>query len=269
MAALRITLSLVFLLHASTALAVAIPAAQPVGHRATMLFAPENTLAAIERALELGAKAIELDIRQSRDGHLVIMHDATVERTTDGTGAVRELTLAQIKQLDAGSKFSPEFKNERVPTLAQALKLMHGRAKPDIDLKAGDLAKLRAVLIEAGLTAPSSGTFLGTLEEMAEVQRWNVLDARPTSTFKSLSLDSLVDSLGARIINVPELQFSKGYIDELRSRGLKSFVNVILNRPFEEARLRRVVEARPDYIQTDRLDLLVPMLEALEAHPRK
>ncbi|HEX4925837.1 MAG TPA: glycerophosphodiester phosphodiesterase family protein [Bdellovibrionales bacterium] len=245
--------------------AASLAATEAVGHRATMLFAPENTLAAIEKAIELGATSIELDVRQTRDGAFVIMHDATVDRTTDGTGAVRELSLAEIKSLDAGIKFGAEYQGERVPTLSEALAALRGRAKPDIDFKEGELANLRKVLETAGLSQPFSGTFLGSTEQMIEVRRWNVLEPRPTSSLKGMTLEGVIKKTDARVINVPELQFSKPYINEIRRLGRKSFVNVILNRPFEEARLRRVAEARPDYIQTDRLDLLIPILKELES----
>jgi len=106
-----------------------------VAHRGAMSECPENTLAAIERAIELGAYAVELDVRRTRDGQLVLMHDPTVDRTTDGTGLVSEKSLAEIKQLDAGTKFSPKYRGERVPTLSEALRTCHGRICVLLDLK--------------------------------------------------------------------------------------------------------------------------------------
>lgn len=87
------------------------------GHRGAMAQAPMNTLAAFELARAVGAGGIELDLRLSRDDHLVIIHDDTVDATTDGEGAVAGLTLAEIKRLDAGSWFSEEFASETIPTL--------------------------------------------------------------------------------------------------------------------------------------------------------
>jgi glycerophosphoryl diester phosphodiesterase len=92
-----------------------------VGHRGASGHAPENTMAAFRRAVELGAAFIETDLHLSRDARLVCIHDATLERTTNGRGAVKEQTLAQLKELDAGSWFGSEFAGERIPTLEEAL----------------------------------------------------------------------------------------------------------------------------------------------------
>jgi glycerophosphoryl diester phosphodiesterase len=88
-----------------------------IGHRGAAAVAPENTIASFRRAVELGAQAVELDVQRTKDGHLVVMHDDTVDRTTDGTGHVAELTLARIRRLDAGSWNGTAFAGERVPTL--------------------------------------------------------------------------------------------------------------------------------------------------------
>src|SRR2546423_13072452 len=87
-----------------------------IAHRGANKFAPENTLAAFRKAIELGCDYVELDVRRTRDGALILMHDRTVDRTTNGTGQVSELTLSQIRSLDAGSKAGAQWKGERVPT---------------------------------------------------------------------------------------------------------------------------------------------------------
>lgn len=90
---------------------------QIIGHRGVPCDAPENTLPSFLRASELGLTHVECDLRLTRDGHVVLMHDSTVERTTDGEGKVSELTLEEIRELDCGSWFSEDFTGERVPTL--------------------------------------------------------------------------------------------------------------------------------------------------------
>lgn len=104
-------------------------------HRGAMLDRPENTIAAIERAIEAGATAVEIDIRTSRDGTLVLMHDAKVDRTTNGTGRVNKLSWNELAALDAGSWFSPEYAAQRVPSLDQILKVCRGRIDVQLDLK--------------------------------------------------------------------------------------------------------------------------------------
>ncbi len=92
-----------------------------IAHRGASAEAPENTLAAFRRAAERGARMVELDARLTRDGVLVVIHDSTLERTTDGRGRVLETDAETIARLDAGAWFSPAFRGERVPTLEEAL----------------------------------------------------------------------------------------------------------------------------------------------------
>jgi glycerophosphoryl diester phosphodiesterase len=85
---------------------------------------PENTMAAFRAALEFDVDQIETDVRVTADGELVLIHDETAERTTDGKGKICEMTLAEVKKLDAGIKKAPEFAGERVPTLRELMELV-------------------------------------------------------------------------------------------------------------------------------------------------
>ena len=98
---------------------------------------PENTMEAFRAAVELGVDQIELDVRQTKDGELVIIHDALVDRTTDGTGAVADMTLAEIKALDAGIKKGEQFRGARIPTLKEFMDYIkdHPTMTIDIELK--------------------------------------------------------------------------------------------------------------------------------------
>ena len=107
-----------------------------VAHRGASGHAPENTIAAYDLAVKMKADYFEVDVQRSKDGHLVIMHDTTVDRTTDGSGSVKDLTLAQLKQLDAGSWFSSAFAGEKIPTLEEVLDRYRGKGiKILIELK--------------------------------------------------------------------------------------------------------------------------------------
>ena len=108
-----------------------------VAHRGASGNFPENTLRAFQMALEIGVDEIEFDLRMTGDGHLVVMHDATVDRTTDGTGAIGELTLAEIRALDAGRVFGERFRGDRVPTWEEALDLVQGKVRLNVHLKEG------------------------------------------------------------------------------------------------------------------------------------
>src|SRR5260370_26727865 len=94
-----------------------------VAHRGLLRHAPENTLANFRACLELRL-GFEFDVQRTRDGQLVCIHDETVDRTTNGTGTVSEMTLEQIRRLDAGKWFDPKFAGERVPTVEEVLKLV-------------------------------------------------------------------------------------------------------------------------------------------------
>ena len=93
-------------------------------HRGNSQYYPENTMAAYRSAIELEPDMIEMDVHMTMDGVLICMHDHTVDRTTDGTGLIREKTLAQILKLDAGSWKDPRFAGEKVPTFEEFLELM-------------------------------------------------------------------------------------------------------------------------------------------------
>ena len=119
-------------------LASAVTAAEPVtekplrqqphliGHRGLVSHAPENTLAAFAACIDLRV-GFELDIRRTRDGHLVCLHDDDVKRTTSGTGKVADLTLTELRKLDAGRWFDPAFAGEKVPTLEEVFLLLKGK----------------------------------------------------------------------------------------------------------------------------------------------
>lgn len=103
-------------------------------HRGSSANAPENTLAAFMLAVEQHAEAIELDAKLSADSHVVVMHDNTVDRTTDGAGAVNSLTLDELKKLDAGSKFSHDFRSEKIPTLAEVFEAIGNQIFINVEL---------------------------------------------------------------------------------------------------------------------------------------
>lgn len=106
-------------------------------HRGASTTHPENTLAAFHEAIRLGAQQIELDVCLTKDKQMVIMHDSTVDRTTDGTGKIADLTLAEIKRLDAGGWKGAQFAGERVPTLEEALAIMPVNIWLNLHLKGG------------------------------------------------------------------------------------------------------------------------------------
>jgi len=142
-----------------------------LAHRGASTLAPENTIDAFRIAVEAGAGGLELDVHMSRDGHIVVMHDATVDRTTDGTGAVSEMNLDELRGLDAGHNFAPDGgpnrpyrgRRIRVPTLREVFEEFPGVAV-NIDIKAA----------RPGIEA----TVLGVFRETNAFERVLVVSAR-------------------------------------------------------------------------------------------
>ncbi len=134
------------------------------GHRGAAGFMPENTLASFRRALDDGAGFIELDVHASRDGEIVVIHDDTVQRTTDGAGTVREMNLAELRRLDAGFRFTPDggashpFRGRgiRVPTLREFF---------------SDLPRARATLEIKELPVPAMDTLFDLVEECGKAEQ--------------------------------------------------------------------------------------------------
>jgi glycerophosphoryl diester phosphodiesterase len=120
-----------------------------IGHRGNSSQAPENTLAAINQAFAIGCGMVEVDVHLSRDGVPMVIHDETVDRTTNGRGMVSQLTLAQLKTLDAGSWKNAKYAHERIPTLAEALQAAKGKGRLLLDLKVDGLGRPIADVIHS------------------------------------------------------------------------------------------------------------------------
>jgi glycerophosphoryl diester phosphodiesterase len=136
-----------------------------VAHRGASGHAPENTMAAFQKGFEMKADYIEIDVQMTKDGELVAIHDTTVDRTTNGTGAVGDLTFEEIRQLDAGSWFGPEFAGEKVPTFEEILDGFRGKTGVLIELKAPELypgieEKVAEALIERNMHRPNNAKII-------------------------------------------------------------------------------------------------------------
>ena len=105
------------------------------GHRGASGLAPENTLASMKKAMEIGANYSELDVHLTSDGAVVLLHDDTLDRTTNDSGAVYLKELSAIKKLDAGKWFGPEFEGEPIPTLIEVIDAVYGKMKLNIEIK--------------------------------------------------------------------------------------------------------------------------------------
>lgn len=233
-----------------------------VGHRGTTRFAPENTLAAFEKAIDMGARSIEVDVRMTRDGEFVIMHDPWVDRTTNGTGLVSQMTLAEIRKLDAGSWFSPKFAGERVPTLREALRAVKGRTAVDIDFKSGpdnSAELITQILDEEGFDDGSLVTVF--------VRAWNYKKMKPLPQRYALRphfqnaahAAQAAREDGVEIMGLRRRGFSFAAARAIADNNLVLFANVMGGHDDAEG-FNDSLRAGARFIQTDRLDLLVPWL---------
>jgi glycerophosphoryl diester phosphodiesterase len=229
-----------------------------VAHRGASGHAPENTLAAFRKAVTLGATFIETDLQLTRDTHFVAIHDETVNRTTNGQGAVHDLSLAEIRRLDAGSWFGSEFTGERVPTLEEAL----------------EFAKKHDVVFYLELKPAGSWggehALIGALRESGEIARTIVISfdtgilaalrkIEPTLMTGVLYDGQLTDPLdaalevGARQVVVRGDLVTPWMIAEARRKDLQ-VVCWTINHP---AHMRSLVAAGVDGIMSDYPDRLV------------
>ena len=130
--------------------AIKLPERGLCAHRGAMDTHPENTLPAFREAIKCGAHMIEFDVYLTKDKRLVVIHDSTVDRTTDGKGKVAELTFDEIRALDAGSWKSPEFKGEKIPTLKETLAVMPKNIWLNVHLKGGEELGRKTAEVIAG-----------------------------------------------------------------------------------------------------------------------
>lgn len=230
--------------------------------------APENTLAAFERAIQVGVDAVEVDVRSTRDGALVVLHDSLLDRTTDRDGPVHEMSLEQVREADAGGWFGPEFVGQKVPILAEVLDLMRRRALVVIEIKADHLAEavLRVVddLVVADQVVIQSFSF-------ETLRRVKAIDpAAPTallvgnlptspSRMRARRMVREVLSLGANILNIWHATLTPAFFEEVRKRGLTVWTWTV----DEEVVLRDVVQMGVQGVATNRPDLLNEVLEEL------
>lgn len=195
-----------------------------IAHRGNSMFAPENTLAAFRSALGK-ADWVELDGHITKDGQLVVMHDSTVDRTTDGSGAIANRTLAELTLLDAGSWFAPEFAGERIPTLAEAVQTILPRAVPLIERKSGAPAtyvnELRRLAVVDDVVVQSfDWDFLAAVHALEPGLR---LGALGSGALTGAKLASIANS-GATIVAWEKANVSKAELDLVRAAGFELFV---------------------------------------------
>ncbi|MDA0336645.1 MAG: glycerophosphodiester phosphodiesterase family protein [bacterium] len=231
--------------------------------------APENTLAAFERAIQLGVDAVELDVRASRDGVLVVMHDPTIDRTTDREGPVAELTFAQLREADAGAWFGSQFVGQQIPTLQEALDLLRHRALAVVEIKADWLAEhvLKVahevdVVDQIIIQSFSPETVRRSNAVDPSVPTALLLGKLPTSParMRARRVAREVLEVGANILNVWHAALTPPFFEEMRKRGVTVWTWTV----DEQAVLRDVIQMGVQGIISNYPDRLNHVLVELE-----
>ena len=222
------------------------------GHRGAAKLEPENTLLSIQKAIDLGVDQIEIDVHLTRDEHLVVIHDTTVDRTTDGQGAIADFTLAEAKQLDAG-------KGEHIPTLQEVIDLVRGKVILQIELKGPNTAEpvVRAVEHNGMENEVLLTSFVHErLRETRELNpnlRLGALWADPPPDACEQAID-----MGAEAIHIQHLNIDAELVDKAHAHGLM----IRAWNPDTVEEIQRAVDLGVDAIGSNRPDLLIAVERA-------
>jgi glycerophosphoryl diester phosphodiesterase len=221
-----------------------------VGHRGAAGLEPENTLRAFRRGIELGVNFVECDVHLTRDGELAVIHDETVERTTDGHGPVSGFTMEELRRLDAGQ-------GERIPTLAEVLEATRGGVRLLIELKGAGTEEATVAAVHA---AGMADAVIFTSFHLERIQKVREIDpALTTGAIFSQPPPDACDraiAAGARTIGVHHKNLTADFVREAHSHGL------ILRawNPDTEPEMEAMVDLGVDGIGSNRPDLLLAVL---------
>lgn len=228
-----------------------------IAHRGEHLQHPENTIPAFEEAVRVGADFIEVDVRTTADGKLVLSHDVTVDRCTNGQGKISEMTFDQVQALDAGIKTGPQFSGVRIPTFDQALDLARGRIGIYVDVKNASAQDLVSHIDSHGMSGHV--VIYCSLNLAKEIQRLNPkLKVMPeSSSVEHAKL--LIDQLHPNVIAFDARDFTPEVIAVVKHGGIEIYVDRMGTTDNPDG-WQSAIDAGADGIQTDRPGPLVEYL---------
>ncbi|MGI3166188.1 glycerophosphodiester phosphodiesterase [Pseudooceanicola sp. 200-1SW] len=234
-----------------------------VCHRGMNHIAPENTLAAAELAYDLACDWLELDVHETADGALVVHHDRTVDRCSDGTGAIAQMRLDQLRALDIGAWFSPHYAGQRIQTLAEAIRLCQRRGKRMyIEVKYAPVEKVWALVRDMGF---AEDCFFWCWDlRWLKALRAHAPQARIKSNVERHdSLAAMIHELAPQIWEIPFELWDRD-APRARAAGMTPMMQYF-GAP-DPATFDRIARARPEMINLDRADLLLAALRRQELH---
>lgn len=227
-----------------------------VAHRGANHLAPENTFAAAQKCVQLGVEYVEIDVRTSKDGVMYVIHDKTLDRTTNGSGAVAESDSSYIDSLDAGSWFSAEFSGERVPRLDAFLKRFNGRIKVYFDVKDADLKQLLKLIYDVGYEKDCFFWFSN--DERAKELR--SLDANIPLKMNAVDVDGLraVLPYNPQIIEYRLQNLTPAFVDFSREHNLKLMAHAL--HQSAEKDYPDILKSAANMVNLDRADEMIALL---------
>lgn len=229
-----------------------------ISHRGEHLHHPENTIPAFQAAIDAGADYFEADIRTTSDGKLVLMHDNKVDRTTGATGLVKDMTFDQIRALDAGAKFSPQFAGTKVPTFDEALELAHGKIGIYVDTKDADPQQLVDAIVRHDMQ--DHVVIYGNPFFLYEVHK-----IRPSLKIMPESENAEVCKLLVRSLRPEVIAYSAGdFTEDVIPCAKQANAKIYVDRMSTDnpAGWQQAIDMGADGIQTDRPAELVEYLRA-------
>lgn len=233
-----------------------------IGHMGSGGDRPGNTLVGVRRAIEGNAHAAEVDVRTTKDGALVCMHDDTVDRTTDGKGKVAGLTLAQVKKLDAGAKFDAKYKGERVPTLREVLEQAKGKIGVMIDMKEDTEKYAKQIATEVRAFGESKRLVLGVRSvEQAKLFRKLLPDARQIGLIPTQADIEPFAKAGVNAIRLwPKWLTDEKLVPRVRKAGVELLLDTGMGT---KAEVLPMLAHRPESLFSDDPTTLVKTLAEL------
>ena len=228
-----------------------------IAHRGFSGIAPENTMVAFQKALEVGVDGVELDVHGTLDRQVVSIHDSTLDRTTDRSGSINQLTLSQIREADAGSWFSPQFAGEKIPILAEALDLIRQSSVAVVEIKDTNIVEQVVKVIHQ--TNASDYVVVISFDQSA-LKQIRQLDPRiptgflvgsndETNSMKdpAIELVKQVSTIGAGTLNVQENMVLPTFAHQIRKRGINLWTWTVNDL----ARMRELVNCGVQGITTN------------------
>ena len=197
-----------------------------IAHRGASGNAPENTIAAFEKALDIGVDAVELDLHGTADGEVVVIHDASLDRTTNHHGRVNQTTLETIKRADAGGWFAPEFVGEPVPTLVEALECITKKTIAVLEIKDPLIAEAVVARIRETQTQDLTVIIsfhipvLETVRSLAPRMPTGWLIGNPNNYAAPVQLCQQLGELGSNLLNVNHQLITAEFAYEVQRRGI-------------------------------------------------